>query len=245
MVLTTTSYSARLPVLCTAISLKLGGPAAVTPGRPKLVKSMSTSAKVHTRPGAITKRPVPSKSKSLQRALTSERHKRSDSRGPSGAIALMRSATVPLVPGLKREPSETPSLSSIQSTGPPTMQVSRGGVLKSRKFSARQIDFTSLGTSSEPKTKKTREADIDVELADVISAMRKPNRQLAGQSIMETVERRTLGQVRARSRISATSTLSCFCFTDNRQKVQSRFAIHCFKAFKSRRLPGFSGRRTC
>lgn len=150
-----------------------------------------------SKPGAAIKRSAPIKQpRSLQRALTNDRHSRSASRGPSGAISLMRSATLPSVPGLKREASETPSLSSIPSTDSQGLHVSRSGVAKSRKFSSREVDLKNLANGNELKSKKDV---IEAELKDVISAIRKPNRQLAGHAHMETIERRTLGAAQSRS----------------------------------------------
>lgn len=186
--LTLNSFSARLPEQCGAISRKLGGPAVSSPStRPKLTKSASTSGSM-SRPGAVAKRPAPSKvRRSLQRVLTDERHSRSGSRGPSGAISLMRSATAPVVPGLKREASETPSLSNIPTVDSQTMHVSRGGVMKSKKFSQREVDLTSMVNANDSKIKK---ANIEAELREAITALKRPNRQLAGQLQVDTAEKR-------------------------------------------------------
>jgi DNA replication regulator SLD3 len=181
-------FSARLPDHCGAISRKLGGPVVSSPpARPKLAKS-STISGVLSRPGAVTKRPAPVKARrSLQRVLTDERHSRSGSRGPSGAISLMRSATAPSIPGLKREASETPSLSSIPSLDSQAMHVNRGGIMKSKKFSQRQVDLSSMTGVTAPKIKK---ANIEAELKDAIIALKRPNRQLAGQQQVEIAEMR-------------------------------------------------------
>jgi hypothetical protein len=99
----------------------------------------------------------------------------------------MRSATAPAIPGLKREGSETQLLSSIPSAESQAMLVSRGGVLKSKKFSQREVDLNSLANVNEAKMKK---ANIEAELKDAISALKRPNRQLAGQLLVETAEKR-------------------------------------------------------
>jgi DNA replication regulator SLD3 len=61
---------------------------------------------------------------------------------------------------------------------------SRGGVLKSKKFSHREVDLSNLGGRDKKNT-------IATELQEAISALKRPNRLLAGQTIMETSERRT------------------------------------------------------
>lgn len=148
-----------------------------------------TSPVVISRPGAVTKRPVPPKvRRSLQRVLTDERHKRSGSRGPAGVISLMRSATAPVVPGLKRESSESPLLENIPIAESQSLAVSRGGVLKTKKFSQREVDLSNLGPGNDTKSKKP---SLEAELKEAISALKRPNRQLAGQLMVETAERRT------------------------------------------------------
>lgn len=193
----TDSFSARLPEQCSAISRKLGGPVVVSPARPKLMASASLSA-VSSRPGGITKRPISTKARrSLRRVITDERHAREGSRGASGAISLMRSTTAPSIPGLKRERSETPLLSSIPSAESQSMLVNRGGVLKSKKFSQREVDLSSLATVNDAKLKK---ASIEAELKDAITALKRPNRQLAGQFQVEAERRAASASTHSRSR---------------------------------------------
>lgn len=179
------SFSARLPEQCGTISRKLGGPVVASPVRPMLKTHRSSIAA--PRPGGITKRRTAAKPrKSLRRVLTDERHAREGSRGTSGAISLMRSATASTFPGLKREGSETPLLSNIPSADTQAMLVSRGGVLKSKKFSQREVDLNSLSSVNDAKMKK---ANIEAELKDAISALKRPNRQLAAQLQVETAEK--------------------------------------------------------
>lgn len=192
------SFSARLPEQCGVICRKLGGPVAISPARPKLTAS-ATSTAPSSRPGGVTKRPVPSKARrSLRRVIKDERHAREGSRGASGAITLMRSATAPTIPGCKRERSETPLLSSIPSTELQSMLVSRGGVLKSKNFSQREVDLSSLATINDAKAKK---ASIEAELKDAISALKKPNRQLAGQLQVEAERRAASVPTHSRSKV--------------------------------------------
>ncbi|CAD6446705.1 1561ca9a-3143-42d0-9a98-e30d1f5d6332 [Sclerotinia trifoliorum] len=182
-------FSARLPDRCDAINRKLGGPITKSASKPRIPKSASFS-NTPTRPGAVIKRPVPAKQrKSLQRVLTDDRERRSMSIGSNRAISLMRSATDPTIPGLKREASEAPSLSSIPFVEFKPLHANRGGVLNSKRFSQREIDMSTLAPDANSKAKK--QAAIDAELKDAISALKKPNRELAGKSLVETAERRS------------------------------------------------------
>jgi hypothetical protein len=70
------------------------------------------------------------------------------------------------------------------------MYANRGGVQKSKKFSQREVDMT-FSALTEPKS-KSRSVNIEAELKEAISALKKPNRQLAGQAVMDMVERRAL-----------------------------------------------------
>ncbi|KAF7928204.1 hypothetical protein BELL_0278g00120 [Botrytis elliptica] len=182
-------FSARLPDRCDAINRKLGGPITKSVSKPRVSKAASFSNTL-TRPGTITKRPVPAKQKkSLQRVLTDDRERRSMSIGSNRAISLMRSATDPTIPGLKRETSEAPSLSSIPSAEFKPLHVNRGGVLNSKRFSQREVDMSTL--APDPNSKAKKQAAIDAELKDAISALKKPNRELAGKALVETAERRS------------------------------------------------------
>ncbi|TVY37433.1 hypothetical protein LOCC1_G007360 [Lachnellula occidentalis] len=181
-------FSARLPDRCAVINRKLGGPVAFSPPKPRLSKSSSFSGP--SRPGAATKRPVPAKPRrSLHRVLTDDRERRSVSRGPERAISLMRSATMPTIPGLKREASEAPSLSGIPFAESQTLAANRGGVLNSKRFSRREVDLGSLAPDWNSKAKK--KASIEAELKQAISALKKPNRELAGKDLVETAEQRS------------------------------------------------------
>ena len=174
----------------------------VSPPKPRLSKSASFSS-APSRPGAATKRPVPAKTRrSLQRVLTDDRERRSISRGPntSRAISLMRSATMPVVPGLKSEASEAPSLSSIPFVDSQSLEANRGGVLNSKRFSRREVDLSSL--APEPSSKAKKQANIEAELKDAISALKKPNRELAGKALVETAEKRSALASHSRSRFN-------------------------------------------
>lgn len=146
-----------------------------------------------SRPGAATKRPVPSKPRqSLQRVLSDNRERRSVSRGPSRAISLMRSATIP---GLKREASEPLSLSNIPLQESQQSQTSRGSLLATKRLSQREVDLGSMVSEGNPKVNK--QAKIEAELKEAISALKRPNRELAGKALAETAEQRAASASRS------------------------------------------------
>lgn len=183
-------FSARLPSLCDTICRKLGGPRVSSPARPPMKKSSSMST-APSRPSAISKKSASTESRrSLQRALTDEKlQARSKSRRPSVAVSLLRSATAPVLPpGLKREGSEASSLSSIPTVNSQSQHASRTAAHKSRQPSQAENGL-SLGTLSDRNSKK---ANIEAELKYAISALKKPNRQLAGQTTVDLAEKRAV-----------------------------------------------------
>ncbi|RYP43284.1 hypothetical protein DL768_009997 [Monosporascus sp. mg162] len=176
-----------LPEQCDSLNRKLGGPVMATPAKAK-PKRTEAAVKPKPRPGSAVKRPALVKAaKPLDKVLSkeSERHRRSMSRGPSGIIALMRSASTPM---LKREASEPLSATTVPNGGIPgsseTTPMSAGsGPIKRR--------------SEEEKAKK--EAMVKAELQDAISALRRPNRDVVGKAMAEAAERRattTLSQLK-------------------------------------------------
>lgn len=236
--LTQNSFAARLPDRCAAINRKLGGPVVASP-KPKLPRAASTP-NLLSRPGAATKRPVPAKPRrSLQRVLTDKRERRSVSSGSGRSISLMRSATAPVVLGLKREASETPSLRSIPFADAQPVQASRGGVLNSKRFSRREVDMSSLV----PKvaSKRNTQVNIEAELREAISALKKPNRELAGRALAETAEKRSTLAPHARSRFRPDLTRD---YTDRPQNPRSQFTTRSSKACRSPPPPRLAGVRT-
>ncbi len=184
-------FAPRLPGRCDMICKKLGGPRITPSARmPANKPSDTASSKMPApRPGAATKRAEPRQSlRTLRDNDRAQSRQPSLSRRQSRAISLMRSATAPIFPGLKREASETPSLSSIPATEKQGLLASRAGIASSRKFSQREIDM-SFSSLIDPALKK---ANIDNELKDAISALKRPNRHLAGQSMVELAEKRAL-----------------------------------------------------
>ncbi|KAK1986288.1 DNA replication regulator SLD3-domain-containing protein [Colletotrichum cereale] len=165
-------FAARLPEICDSINRKLGGPVIIAPPQPKTKPSSSSSSKSDARPGAAAKRPPKPATKNIEKALFREQSRRSVSRGPSNAIALLRSATSANIPGFKRETSDLDRKSSV----------SREGLL-SRSNSLSALD----------DVKAQKKALVEAELKDAITAIRKPNRDLAGKTVIEAAEKRASG----------------------------------------------------
>ncbi|OTA57705.1 hypothetical protein K449DRAFT_335204 [Hypoxylon sp. EC38] len=174
-------FSARLPEKADHLSRKFGGPLMMPPPKPKLKKPEKPPPAVRpkSRPGSAAKRSVPSKpTGTLESALSEETvmHRRSMSRGPSGVIALMRSASTTM---LKRENSEPLSMASIPRADSATSQ---------RKSSHPIAPAPPKRRSEEDKAKK--DALVKAQLKDAISLLRRPNRDVVGKDIAETAERR-------------------------------------------------------
>lgn len=132
------------------------------------------------KPGAPVKRAptsARSKEKTLERVLTKERMRRSMSRSAPGTIALLRSASVTTIPGLKREASE-PLLSMIPKGEPPKSRPP----LFSSGATVKPVD--------DPKARK--KAQVEAELKDAISALKKPNRALAVKELADAADKRSL-----------------------------------------------------
>ncbi|KAK5990427.1 hypothetical protein PT974_08695 [Cladobotryum mycophilum] len=167
-------FSARLPELCDSINRKLGGPAIIAPAKSKSKRPPTRDQK----PGSATKRPTPQNSRrTLQRALsTDQQNRRSVSRGPSNAIALLRSATSTTIPNVKRENVDSPLLRTMQSS-------------ESLKRASSLSRSSSMSNLHDFKTNK--KAVVEAELKDAISALRKPNRGVVGKAMAEADERRS------------------------------------------------------
>ncbi|KAI0160930.1 DNA replication regulator SLD3-domain-containing protein [Hypoxylon sp. FL1284] len=174
-------FSARLPGKCDAINRQLGGPVLIPTPKPKVKKAEKpeTTTKSKSKPGSVAKRPAPKSSRTLERVLSkeTERNRRSISRGPGGVIALMRSASTPM---LKRETSE-PSLMSIPKTDSTT----------SREKASRPPLAAPVKRRLEGDKAK-KEALLQTELHDAISALRRPNREVVGKAMAEADERRAI-----------------------------------------------------
>ncbi|OHF01048.1 hypothetical protein CORC01_03615 [Colletotrichum orchidophilum] len=167
-------FAARLPEIGDSISRKLGGPVIIAPPKPK---ARLSSGKSNTKPGAAAKRPSKPSSKNIEKALFKEQSRRSISRGPGNAIALLRSATSANIPGFKRENSDLDRKSPRDRTG-----------LLSRSQSMTALDDVKVQDS-----KAQKKALVEAELKDAITAIRKPNRDLAGKAIVEDAAKRVSG----------------------------------------------------
>ncbi|KAK3694559.1 DNA replication regulator SLD3-domain-containing protein [Podospora appendiculata] len=172
-------FSARLPELCDSLNRKLGGPVIQAP--PPKERFSKPALPTKSMPGAPVKRPSAlrnDKERTLERVLSNERMRRSISRGPSGAIALLRSASTTTIPGLKREGSE-PLLAMIPRKDIGAVK-DKAAYLFSRS--------TSFGGAEDIKAKK--KAIVEAELKNAITALKKPNRTLANRELVEAAEKR-------------------------------------------------------
>ncbi|KAI1165325.1 DNA replication regulator SLD3-domain-containing protein [Nemania serpens] len=196
-------FSAKLPEHCDSINRKLGGPVMMLPpkpnrklGGPVMISPKSNQkmtgplSKAQFRVGVAAKRPVPPKaSGTLENFLSkeTERNRRSMSRGPGGVIALMRSASTPTIPLLKREASEPLSLTSIPKAD--------SNISREKHLSATDPIFS----RRRAETREKRDAFVKAELRDAISTLRRPNREIVGKVMAEADERRaakSLSQLR-------------------------------------------------
>lgn len=151
----------------------------MSPPKPKA--QSSAASKVPAKPGAATKRPVPAKPRTLQRALTNDQQKRKAARRPNDMLARMRSATPAAIPGFKREDSEPLSVGSIPRIENSSLHE------KSRNILSRSVSNASIEDS-----KAKQKAQTEAELREAISALKKPNRQAVGKVIVEEAEKRTV-----------------------------------------------------
>ena len=166
-------YSTRVPVQSRLICRKLGGPdfAAQRPRPP------SSSSRQHPMAAPKKQRPKMTTKRSLQRVLSEDMSVQH--RPPP---VLSRSATAPLVPNLKREPSEV-------STRP----MSRTGMQKSVSFMNREIDLESDARTQDAKKRKLdMVAQQKKELREAIDALKKPNRTSAASLFMDEIESRSV-----------------------------------------------------
>ncbi|KAF5000661.1 hypothetical protein FGRMN_1594 [Fusarium graminum] len=171
-------FSHRLPELCDSINRKLGGPIIVKPSRPKILRR--SSSKRSPKPGAVAKRSASGQpTRTLQRALSTEQQsRRSVSRGPSNMIALMRSATSTSLPSIKRETSDPSLIKSVLNTEPDLMNRKSGPLSRSSSMSNLQ------------DVRSNKKVQVEAELRDAISSLRKPNREIVGKALAEAAERR-------------------------------------------------------
>lgn len=126
------------------------------------------------------------KDRTLERALSVERSRRSVSHGPAATIALLRSASQTVIPGLKREASDS-SLMGLIPRAESTSLKERPSNIFARSVSLSGTDL-----------KAQRKAKVEAELKDAISALKKPNRSLAAKDFVEAANKRaTAGQLKS------------------------------------------------
>lgn len=181
-------FSARLREQSDTLSQKLGGPSIiVTPPKPKTrnLAPKALQSKVG-KPGdaAQRRRHMPS-SNSLEQAISRDRARRSISRGPGDALAALRAATLQVAPKLKREASSDPiSLAHVPL----------------REERSDKLGKKTAGVAIFGNTNVHQKTLIDTELKDAISAIKRPNRVLAGKAIVEESEWRSLSQLKKKKR---------------------------------------------
>lgn len=175
------SFTARLPELSKELNRKLGGPVAASPPKPK--KPSGHNDKAPIKPGSTLKRSVSGASgtRSLEEVFESDQQKWKASRKPVDVLARMRSATPATIPGLKREASEPLGLGSIPQ-----------GNNKTLKERSRNAFSRSASIAGPEDTKALKQAKMEAELQEAISAIKKPNRQMAGKVIVEEAEKRVV-----------------------------------------------------
>jgi hypothetical protein len=166
-------YSAKLPEQIKAICRKLGGPD-ISPKRPRLGQlhrsSSSVSSSSKPKPGQ------PLSTRTLERVLSEDHQLLRHASPPTFSRA--SSMTAPIIPTLKREPSDRPA--------------SRGRMLaKSVSFSNREIDLVADQKVHEAKRRKLdRLAQQKRELEAAIDALKKPDRRAAASQLMDEAEER-------------------------------------------------------
>lgn len=153
---------------------------AASPPKPK--KPSGHNEKAPVKPGSTLKRSVSGASgpRSLEKVFESDQQKWKASRKPVDVLARMRSATPATIPGLKREASEPLGLGSIPQ-GNQTL-----------KEKSRNVLSRSASTTGIEDTKALKQAKMEAELKEAISAIKKPNRQMAGKVIAEEAEKRAV-----------------------------------------------------
>ncbi|KAH8676244.1 DNA replication regulator SLD3-domain-containing protein [Xylariales sp. PMI_506] len=189
-------FSSRLPIHCDSLNRKLGGPVMPSPPKPKSKKAeipIKPPPKPKAKSGAVARRTSSKSARTLERVLSkeSEQARRSMSRGPSNVIALMRSASTPIVPLLKRETSDRTSLTSV-----PCRDSADAVDAHEAAEEAASIASSRRRTQEE---RAQKDAQIKAELQDAISGLRKPNREVVGKAMEEAAERRattSLSQLR-------------------------------------------------
>lgn len=194
-------YASRVPEQAAITNKKLGGPTASKPkSRPR-------------KPGEPEERSRPDKKprKPLSRVATETNYTTT-----KPVPSIPRSATDSLtIPNLKRESSEIPldliPRLSNQTSNQASNSRRSANILEKMRFKQREVDLNAMSAANEAKLKK--KAEVEEKLREAITALKKPNRALAGKEIVE--EQRGVGD-RARQRGSGAQSQS------QRQKQKER-----------------------
>jgi DNA replication regulator SLD3 len=172
------------------VNKKLGGPVALSPTKRPIKKiSSGRSQVIDPQPdGETSKR----KRKPFQRVHT-DNGPAPTSRLPS----LARSVTDSKMIEIKRESSEVP-LSFIPVKRATSIAMCRSGLPQFKHLSRREVDFKALTTSKEAKLKKKEQ--VEQQLKEAITTLKKPNRGLAVKDYVDANENRSQhGAQRSRS----------------------------------------------
>ncbi|KAF2221180.1 DNA replication regulator SLD3-domain-containing protein [Elsinoe ampelina] len=166
-------YMSKAPDVALSVNKKLGGPSASSTKRRGTSSSETTKASGKSKREPLQR--VPSEKISSKRQMT-----------PS----LIRSATdSQLVPGIKREPGEL-SLDSIPLKADLRGEPRRSSTLDKMKLRQREVDFDAMSQAQESRRKK--QVEVENKLKEAISALKKPNRVLAGKELADVAEQREL-----------------------------------------------------
>ncbi|KAI9722279.1 MAG: hypothetical protein M1812_001751 [Candelaria pacifica] len=186
-------YASRLPNQCAMINRKLGGRSGPSRVRPTLAKSLSASIRPLSGSGTA------SSQKDMQDVRpTLDLHSGTSDRQPAPSAQrppplLVRSVTAPAIPGQKREESEKP-LSAVASKNPQLRPDTHGAALRAKRFTQREVDLSAVSNTNEAKLKK-KKASIEEELKNAITALKRPNRGLAGRDLVDSAERRASAKI--------------------------------------------------
>ncbi|KAI0999810.1 hypothetical protein K3495_g8388 [Podosphaera aphanis] len=177
-------FSSRIPDQCAVISRNLGDLTKIPPSKSKSSRSTKALSK-SSRIGAAAKRPNPATfTHSLKRVLTDDRERRSTSRGPNKALALMKSATMPIMLGSKGGDAEVLMPINISKE-----RSFKAGDQKSDQFST-YVKDNNADHQINLKANRDKQKFIETELTDAISILKKPNRELVAKEFIDSAERR-------------------------------------------------------
>lgn len=183
-------YMSRIPQHAATVNKKLGGPSAPTP-----VKRKTTSSR---KPGEPAVRQAPEKKTRTPLARVSTDTLNQESRQPP---ALHRSSTDTdlLLPRIKREGTETPSLDSIPAAKAPRKRTS---LMHSLSFAnKREVDLSAMSQVNEARLRK--KAEVEEKLREAISTLKKPNRSLANREVADRADERFAVATAAKGRKAA------------------------------------------